>query len=127
MVERHRYPTDAMAAAARRRVEEHKLDGSGWPSLSTDASNEAPVAAQIQKVAPAERRRRRSGTCGPEQGPTGRFDACDGHRNGVAGAAPTHRAAAFACLVRADGSIAEFPSHPDGYADFEAAAGLTTG
>jgi hypothetical protein len=30
-------------------------------------------------------------------------------------------------LVRADGSVAEFPSHPEGYAAFEAAAGLTRG
>ena len=30
-------------------------------------------------------------------------------------------------LVSADGSVAEFPSHPEGYAAFEAAAGLTSG
>ena len=29
-------------------------------------------------------------------------------------------------LVRADGSVAEFPSHPHGYAAFKAAAGLTS-
>jgi hypothetical protein len=30
-------------------------------------------------------------------------------------------------LVRADGTVAEFPSHPEGYTAFEAAAGLTGG
>jgi hypothetical protein len=30
-------------------------------------------------------------------------------------------------LVGADGSVAEFPSHPEGYAACEAAAGLTGG
>ena len=30
-------------------------------------------------------------------------------------------------LVRADGSVTEFPSNPQGYAAFEAAAGSTSG
>jgi hypothetical protein len=32
LIEHHRYPSEAMAAAARRHLEEHGLDGSGWPT-----------------------------------------------------------------------------------------------